>query len=101
MSASGRFGLHFLAKDQAALSKVFASKASDKFAQVEHRFGESGCPLIAGVLAAAECEVTQVCPGGDHAIVIGRVETIHLHGGEPLLFHRGVYAALDGGQPVS
>ena len=94
--ASGRFALHFLAKNQTAISKVFASKSADKFAGVEHTIGESGSPIIKGVLAAAECSLAEICVGGDHTILIGQVEKIHIHGGEPLLYHRGGYAALEG-----
>lgn len=91
---SRRFGLHFLSRDQTRLSQVFASKEADKFASVEHDVGGSGVPLLRGTLAAAECRVTDVCTGGDHMIVLGAVETVRMSGGEPLLFHRGAYAAL-------
>jgi flavin reductase (DIM6/NTAB) family NADH-FMN oxidoreductase RutF len=94
--ASGRFALHFLAKNQTAISKIFASKSADKFAGVDHMIGESGSPIITGVLAAAECSLAEICVGGDHTILIGQVEKVHIHGGEPLLYHRGVYAALEG-----
>ncbi|PZQ13595.1 MAG: flavin reductase [Ancylobacter novellus] len=93
--ASGHFGLHFLSKDQTEISKVFASKREDKFSEVAHRIGETGSPIIEGVLAAAECRLAEICPGGDHTIVIGQVEKVHIHGGEPLLYHRGAYAALE------
>ena len=93
--ASGHFGLHFLSKDQTEVSKVFASKREDKFAEVAHRIGETGSPIIEGVLAAAECRLAEICPGGDHTIVIGEVQKVHINGGEPLLYHRGAYAALE------
>ena len=93
--ASGHFALHFLAKDQTHVSRVFASKSDDKFAEVDHRIGKTGSPIIDGVLAAAECRLAEICAGGDHMILIGQVETIHMHGGEPLLFHRGAYAAIE------
>ncbi|RXF70976.1 flavin reductase family protein [Hansschlegelia zhihuaiae] len=96
---SRRFGLHFLARDQARLSQVFASKVTDKFAAVDHEISANGVPLLGGVLAAAECRVTEVCPGGDHTIVLGAVEAIRANGGEPLLYHRGAYAALKPATP--
>jgi len=98
---SRHFALHFLAREQTAVSKIFASKGADKFAQVPHAFGHSGSPIIRGVLAAAECRVSEVCPGGDHTIIIGEVEKIHIHGGEPLLFHRGAYAAIEAERAVA
>lgn len=91
------FALHFLAKDQADISCVFASKQADKFSGVEHAIGETGSPIIHGVLAAAECVVTQITAMGDHTIVIGAVKAMTVNGGEPLLYHRGAYVALGGG----
>lgn len=93
--ASGHFGLHFLAREQTELSRLFASKQEDKFAGIAHRRGGRGSPLIEGVVAAAECSVSEICPGGDHTIIIGAVDHVHVFGGEPLLYHRGTYAALE------
>ncbi|WP_029350929.1 flavin reductase family protein [Bosea sp. 117] len=93
--ASRHFGLHFLAREQTEISRVFASKQEDKFAAVPHRPGRHGSPLIEGVVAAAECSVSEICPGGDHTIIIGAVDQVHVFGGEPLLYHRGAYAALE------
>ncbi|MGY3614834.1 flavin reductase family protein [Bradyrhizobium sp. USDA 10063] len=92
--ASRHFGLHFLSREQTEISQVFASKRDDKFANVSFRQGRRGSPLIEGVVAAAECSLSDVCSGGDHAIIIGAVDNIHVFGGEPLLYHRGNYAAL-------
>lgn len=99
--ASGHFGLHFLSREQTEISKIFASKQENKFEKVGHRFGAHGSPLIEGVLAAAECRLSEVCAGGDHTIIIGGVEKVHLHGGEPLLYHRGAYAALEAERMVA
>lgn len=96
---SGAFALHFLAKDQSGLSRLFASKRPDKFAGVGHAIGETGSPVIDGVLAAAECVVSQITAVGDHSIVIGEVRATRVNGGEPLLYHRGAYAALDSRVP--
>lgn len=93
--SSGKFALHFLARGQTEVSRVFASKSADKFAEVDHAPGENGSPILSGVLAAAECSLAEMCAGGDHTIIIGQVEKVHIHGGEPLLYHRGAYAALD------
>ena len=32
--------------------------------------------------------------GGDHAILIGAIEEVHVRGGEPLLYHKGAYVGL-------
>lgn len=101
LQRSGHFGLHFLSREQTEISRVFASKQDRKFENIGHRPGRRGSPLIEGVVAAAECRVRELCPGGDHTIIIGEVEQVHVHGGEPLLYHRGAYAALEGERMVA
>ena len=91
---SRAFALHFLAKDQTELSRLFASKQPEKFAGVDHAIGETGSPVIDGVLAVAECVVSSVNVIGDHSVVIGEVRATRVSEGEPLLYHRGAYAAL-------
>lgn len=95
ISESGTFCLHYLEANQSHISRVFASKSDDKFAEISARMSDGGNPVLDGVLAASECRVTQTYPGGDHTIIVGMVETIQMGGGEPLLYHRGGYACLD------
>lgn len=92
---SGGFCLHVLGAHQEHLSRTFASKHEDKFSMVEFQTSPNGSPLLEGVVAASECRVTSVHPGGDHTIVVAAVEQVHMAGGEPLLFHRGAYAKLE------
>jgi flavin reductase (DIM6/NTAB) family NADH-FMN oxidoreductase RutF len=92
---SGCFCLHFLGAHQASLSQTFAAKHDDKFGAVGFQIGTAGCPVLDGVVAASECRVTAVHPGGDHTIIVAAVERVHVTGGEPLLFHRGAYANLE------
>lgn len=94
LQASGHFAVHFLAREQAEISRIFASKQENKFADIPYALTESGSPLIADVLAAAECRLSEICTVGDHMIVIGSVQRIHVFGGQPLLYHRGGYTAL-------
>lgn len=95
IAESGTFCLHYLEANQSHVSRVFASKSDDKFAEIASRLSEAGNPILDGVLAASECRVTETYPGGDHTIVVGMVERIQMGGGEPLLYHRGGYACLD------
>jgi flavin reductase (DIM6/NTAB) family NADH-FMN oxidoreductase RutF len=88
---SKRFAINFLASHQANISQQFASKNTDKFNDLDYRLGKLGCPLLDDVVAACECRVRAVHPGGDHTIIIGKVEHIHIFGGEPLVFHKGKY----------
>ena len=66
--------MSMLSADQTALSNHFASRVDDKFATVAHDDGpETGCPILEGALAAMECEVADIFPGGDHDIVVGKL----------------------------
>jgi flavin reductase (DIM6/NTAB) family NADH-FMN oxidoreductase RutF len=94
---AGRFGVNLLAADQERLAGVFASKLpeSEKLDGVAHRL-ELGVPIIEGSLAWAACELRELIAGGDHTIGIGRVISMGLGDGEPLLWYGGRYHALPG-----
>ncbi|HWK16554.1 MAG TPA: flavin reductase family protein [Solirubrobacteraceae bacterium] len=94
---AGRFGINVLSADQERLAGVFASKLpeSEKLEGVGHRM-EQGVPIIEGSIAWAACELRELIPGGDHTIGIGKVVSLGLGGGEPLLWYRGSYRVLPG-----
>ncbi len=94
LNESNHFCLHFLAADQQPISNLFSTKAEDKFASLPYAIGEFGSPVLSGVVAAGECQVVSMYPGGDHTIVVGAVRAMSISGGEPLLYHRGQYASL-------
>jgi flavin reductase (DIM6/NTAB) family NADH-FMN oxidoreductase RutF len=86
------FAVNILAEDQADISERFATQNDDKFASVRCTGSESGCPLLVGCLASLECSVITTHEGGDHVIVVGKVDRVR-HTGEsrPLLRYRGNY----------
>jgi len=82
-----RFGVSVLAADQADVATRFAVKGQDKVSGTRFDSGEKlGVPLIAGSLAQIECTTSQIFISGDHAIVVGLVESAHTREGEPLLY---------------
>ncbi|WP_224404053.1 flavin reductase family protein [Pseudonocardia sp. ICBG1034] len=88
--AAGRFAVDVLATRHAALAGVFARSGGDKFAGVPLRETADGLPAIEGAVARLVCSVDAVHPGGDHEIVVGRVQHAeHEDDLDPLLFHRG------------
>lgn len=93
IAESGVFSINFLTDRQIDISRHFASKAPDKFAAMKVVCGPGGAPLIEGSLAACECRVVNVYPGGDHEIVVGAVDQVMIGEGNPLLFYRGAYGA--------
>jgi len=95
--AHGAFVVNVLAARQRHLSANFARRGfAAAWEGVRHRPGRTGSPRLEGVLAALECTVTESFPGGDHEIVIGRVEGVETAGQEaaPLLYWRGGYGTL-------
>lgn len=94
IEAIGSFGITVLAEDQQETSGRFASKVEDKF-EGETWVGApvTGSPLIQGGLEHIDCTLHSVLDGGDHSIVLGRVQYLDVHRDDvgPLLFFRGGY----------
>ncbi|WHZ09983.1 MAG: Nitrilotriacetate monooxygenase component B [Burkholderiaceae bacterium] len=97
--AANHFAIHVLAHDQQALSDRFAKAGHDKFAGVEVGQGLGGVPLLPGGTAVFQCSVEHRYDGGDHLILIGRVEALTTRRAAPLLFYRGRYATPEYEQP--
>ncbi|MFF8845886.1 flavin reductase family protein [Streptomyces sp. NPDC015127] len=97
IARAGAFCVNVLAEDQGALCRGFAVSGADKFAGVDHRPAPvTGAPLLDGVAAWVDCTVHAVHTGGDHLIVVGRVEALDARDdAAPLLFHRGRFGRLD------
>ncbi|AZS86633.1 flavin reductase [Streptomyces griseoviridis] len=94
IARAGVFCVNVLAADQGPLCRAFAASGTDKFLGVAHTPApRSGSPLLTGVLAWIDCTVHAVHTGGDHLIVVGRVDALGAEGetAEPLLFHRGQF----------
>ena len=93
IAESGVFSINFLNDRQIDISRHFASKTPDKVASMDVVCGPGGAPLIEGSLAACECRVVNVYPGGDHEIIVGAVDQVMIGEGSPLLFYRGAYGS--------
>ncbi|MFJ3866938.1 flavin reductase family protein [Streptomyces nigra] len=92
IARAGVFCVNVLGAGQGELCRAFAVSGADKFAGVRHDPAPvSGSPRLAGTLAWIDCTVHAVHPGGDHLIVVGRVDDLGASEGDepPLLFHRG------------
>jgi flavin reductase (DIM6/NTAB) family NADH-FMN oxidoreductase RutF len=95
LSEGRKFAVNMLTSDQEELSNRFASRIDDKFEGVAHHAGEAtGCPVLDDALASMECEVTDVHAGGDHDIFVGKLTSVTVSEGEPLLYWRGKYAGV-------
>ncbi|MFD8734706.1 flavin reductase family protein [Streptomyces sp. NPDC059618] len=96
IARAGVFCVNVLGAHQGDLCRGFAVSGADKFAGVAHDPAPvSGSPRLAGAAAWVDCTIHAVHTGGDHLIVVGRVDALGAGGdGEdsavrPLLFHKG------------
>lgn len=90
------FAIHILAEDQQHLARAFAQKDRDKGSLVDWQVSEGGIPSLRHCLASMDCQIEHEYAGGDHVIVVGRVE--HLRASpeveKPLLYYRGALSGL-------
>jgi flavin reductase (DIM6/NTAB) family NADH-FMN oxidoreductase RutF len=96
----GFFGVNILAADQIAIAERFTGKGglkgAERFAGLESITLASGVPLLAGALAAIDCEVEELIERHSHALLIGRVLDIRTSGrSAALAYWQGQYVAID------
>ncbi|MET7616064.1 flavin reductase family protein [Streptomyces sp. NPDC005408] len=105
IARAGSFCVNVLGAHQGELCRGFAVSGADKFAGVPYdRAPATGSPRLDSVPAWIDCTIQTVHTGGDHLIVVGRVEALGTseegaaaegaaagEDGAPLLFHRGKF----------
>ncbi len=99
IARAGVFCVNVLAAHQAELCRAFAVSGADKFTGVPYDAAPvSGSPRLSGAVAWIDCAVHAVHTGGDHLIVVGRVNALGTGADDdpegPLLFHRGRFTRL-------
>lgn len=90
-----RFAIHVLGDTQKDVCMNF-TKQGDDFSTLDWSLGAFDVPLIEGCLARFECTRHAIHDGGDHSLIIGRVETLELREGSPLIFAKGAFGTLTG-----
>lgn len=95
LKGADRFAVNVLQIGQQMTSNRFAGKGLDRFAETDWQLGQFGTPLINGSLSSFECEREAVHDGGDHFILVGKVErAVFEPRRDPLLYFRGKYRRL-------
>lgn len=93
------FVVNILGEDQETISNFFATGGTDRSWECGH-YGKTagGVPFLPNCLGWIECRLKDAHPGGDHAILVGEVDTVRQApdgaGRSPLLYHRGRYNRL-------
>jgi flavin reductase (DIM6/NTAB) family NADH-FMN oxidoreductase RutF len=92
---AGGFAVNILGQGHEGLAAHFASKLpeAEKLATTAHHI-ESGVPVLDDAIAWMVCDLERLEPGGDHEIGIGRVTSLGICEGEPLVWYRGNYRTL-------
>jgi flavin reductase (DIM6/NTAB) family NADH-FMN oxidoreductase RutF len=90
--SSKAFGISVLASHQSQVAALFARKGREKSERTTFAHGQIlHVPLIPGALARIECLRSETILSGDHAIVVGLVESASTEQGDPLLYFNGQY----------
>src|ERR1700738_1000062 len=100
LKTCGFFGVNIVNADQLDVAERFSGKdglkGAARFAGAQWITLVSGVPLLAGALAAIDCEVEDFVERHSHAIVIGRVTDMQLSSRSPALaYWQGQYVAID------
>ena len=85
------FAVNVLSVEQEQLARRFAAPIGDRFAAVSWHGHSQGPPVLSGAVATLVCRRVQEIHGGDHVIVIGRVEDFDMTSSPPLVFLDGHY----------
>jgi 3-hydroxy-9,10-secoandrosta-1,3,5(10)-triene-9,17-dione monooxygenase reductase component len=92
MRRAGRFGVNLLGRQHERFAIRATPAGTDRFAGLDWEPGPGGTPLLTDALASLECEIVAEHPAGDHWIVVGRVDELHVSPvNEPLVFFAGAF----------
>ncbi len=91
---SANFAVNVLAESQVDLSRRFASRVVDKFADGAWSEGIAGVPVLTGSAAVFECATASHQDAGDHVLFFGRVLRLIESPEPPLVYQAGHYRML-------
>ncbi|SDB49059.1 flavin reductase family protein [Bauldia litoralis] len=94
------FGVSVLDAGQQAIAERFAGNGGQhgaaRFNGFDWTTGVTGAPLAEGALSAFDCTLETLVEWHSHAIVVGRVRSVHTNeGAAPLTYWRGGYGSFD------
>jgi flavin reductase ActVB len=85
------WAVHGLGHDQDDLARAFATHGRTKFARWAFELSPSGNPVLADSGLVLECRNERRHEGGDHTILIGRVESVHHVRRPPAIYFRRAF----------
>jgi flavin reductase (DIM6/NTAB) family NADH-FMN oxidoreductase RutF len=81
-----QFLVNILSVSQADVARRFATSGVDRFEAGDMTPCELGLPGLPGAAARVACTMHAVLDGGDHSILVGRVEETHVGDPSPLVY---------------
>ena len=98
LSAAERFAVNVLREEQHGLSVRFSMAAADKWDGVAYDLWPGEVPVLRGCLANLLCRRENLYEGGDHLIIVGRVERLQtVEEGAPLVYFQSGYRTIGPG----
>ncbi|PKP82751.1 MAG: flavin reductase [Alphaproteobacteria bacterium HGW-Alphaproteobacteria-18] len=95
MEGAEHFAVNVLHIGQQPVSNRFARPGTDRFSETPWQRGQHDVPLLSGALVNFECVRHAEYDGGDHVILVGRVERARYEPRrDPLLYFKGRYRRL-------
>lgn len=89
-----RFAVNVLAEGQQEISRIFSGYNGDRFSKISWRWDAGGMPLVDGAVVQFSCTTHRVIDAGDHAILIGAIDTVVSSERPSLGFVSGRYFSL-------
>lgn len=87
------YAVNILSSEQYITAKAFAESGSCGLEITATHPGRHYIPLLTDALAHIECDIDRIVDAGDHLVVIGRVMSLTVGSGSPLLYYRGQLSA--------
>ncbi|MDT7704792.1 MAG: flavin reductase ActVB [Pseudonocardiales bacterium] len=87
-AAAQRWIVHVIHPEHADLAIRFATRGADKFNDAGFIADERGLPVLPRACVTLDCTVHGRHPGGDHTILLGRVENTRLGEDLPAVYFR-------------
>lgn len=83
-----RWVVHVIHPDHADLAVRFATRGADKFADAAFTADGRGLPVLEHACVVLDCSTHARHDGGDHTILVGRVERTDLRDATPAVYYR-------------
>jgi flavin reductase (DIM6/NTAB) family NADH-FMN oxidoreductase RutF len=98
IAESGILAVNILSDEQEFLSKRFAARApivNESFEGAPYHIAVTGAPILEKSLAWYDCRVEATYAGGDHTLVVGRVQAFGMdESRQPLIYFANRYRHL-------